>query len=1011
MEITLPRVARTGRAKIPARGHLLSATPFPVLRNISPKSHLVAISIAAAIFLAPHAQAQADRGSIAGTVMDKSNAALQGAKVTLSPGGQTAVTDQNGSFIIPGLPPGQYTVQISYLGFEPYSVQVNVTAGSISKSDATLLVGSSSTDVEVRPERVVGEAEALNRQRVATNIVQVLPSEVINSLPNVNIADAAGRLPGVSLERDEGEGKYIHIRGTEPRLNAVTIDGIQVPSPENYRYVKLDTIPADLVESIELNKTLTADMDADGIGGSLNLVTRQATDKPYFAIEGLDGHSPINGVRGENQEFATYGRRFLADKKLGILGTGSYDWNGRGINDIEPGEAVNDIVALQPDGTTVATGQTVNAPNAIDLRDYYYDRSRYGAGGTLDYRFDDGSTAYVKGFYSYLSDFGEDSINTLNVGNFLSPTTTDQSGSTSFQDLYRRPVQQIWSVSTGGQKTFGRSTLNLRAALSQAKITGGFDDATFNGISPGTDSSGNTQQNGVAFNTATTDPFLPQFRVTATPNSVSVYDPGAYTLNDISFQNNSTFERDVVGQADYSRAYTLGAAFGTWQAGFKVRDVVKSQIYNEPDAVANNANIGLGAFPSNRYDGNYYFGKYQVGPQAQFTKIFAYYNANPGQFTVNANTATDLRGDFNVGERVYAGYLENTITRNRFRFNTGIRIESTSDAVLGYQPDASGNTVPVRSSDSYIYVLPSAGVQYNLNDYTDFRVAYSIGLARPNYEDITPYLSYTPGNANTASSTDLSAGNPGLKPTWAENLDLLAEHYLKTVGVIQGGVFYKQIFNDIFTSVVNAQFTPPGQAQPQTLLETLPQNSPSAHLIGVEGSWEQHLTRLPGALSGTGFRFNYSYVTSVAAVPGRSDHPALQNDAPNNYNVDLTYDKYGLSARMGLTHNDANIAAYTYQDGTPIAGSPTTPTAGGLHGPESDSYFYPHTQVDAQVSYLVPQGRGVSVVAQFLNLNNEVFGFYNGSEQYPTQREYYTPTYTFGLRWTSNAEHGSVFKQ
>ena len=456
-----------------------------------------------------------------------------------------------------------------------------------------------------------------------------------------------------------------------------------------------------------------------------------------------------------------------------MLGTVSYDWNGRGINDVEPAENVNSIVAVNADGSTTPTGQTVNAPNSIDLRDYYYDRSRYGAGGTLDYRFDDGSTVYLKGLYSYLSDNGEDSINTLSVGNFISPTTTDQTGSTSYQDLYRRPLQQIWSVLAGGEKDFGRSTLRLRIALSQAKITGGFDDATFNGIAPTTNAAGNPNQDGVAFNTATTDPFLPQFKVTATPGNVSILNPSVDVLSDITFQNNSTFERDVVGQADYTQGYSLGPTYGTWQTGFKIRDVHKSQIYQEPDAAPITGNLTAAMFPGNRDDGNYYFGNYQVGPQSQFTKILAYYNANPGQFTLSANTSTDLLGDFTVDERDIAGYLENTLTYRKYRFNTGIRIESTTDGTLGYETDVNNNLVPTTGSDSYIYVLPSASLQYNLGNYTDFRLAYSIGLARPNYEDITPFLSYTPGTTDTASSPALSGGNPSLQPTWAENLDLL----------------------------------------------------------------------------------------------------------------------------------------------------------------------------------------------------------------------------------------------
>ncbi len=979
------------------------------LRNILTPRFAVFLPATAVLgfsILIPAAGAQVDRGSIAGTVSEPSKAVLQGAQITLQPSGQTAVSDAQGTFIMAGVKPGHYTVQVSYLGFQNYTAELDVAAGAIAKADAVLILSNSSSDLTVRAERQVGEAESLERQRVAVNIVQVLPSEVINSLPNVNIADAAGRLPSVSIVRDEGEGKWIQIRGTEPRLNNVTVDGIQLPAPENVRYVKLDTIPADLVESIELNKTLTADMNADGIGGSLNLVTRQATDTPYFAVEGLFGHTPINGVRQENQEFVPYGRRFLGNK-LGFLATGSYDYNARGINDIEPGQGVNDIV--DAGGNIIGT---VNSPNTIDLRDYYYDRTRYGAGGTLDYKFDSHTTAYFKGLFSHLDDFGEDSINRLNFGAFTSPTQTDQTGGVQYQDIYRRPSQELFSTSLGGRKDLGQSTLSAHIALSQAKITGGFTTSAFNGPTATTDLvTMNPNQDGVAFNTATNDVFLPGAKVTATPHNVSIYDGSQYPLSSIRFQDNHTYERDVEGQADYSRGYTLGPNFGTWQIGFQARDVIKNQLDNQPTATPLASNVLLSQFPSNRDQSNYYFGNYQVGPQSQATNIIGFYNTNPGQFTLTPGGAGDLQADFHVSERVYAGYLENTITHGRFRYNSGVRVESTTDGVQGYQSNGAGALNPAYTTNNYVYVLPSAGVQYNLDNYTDFRIAYSIGLARPNYGDLAPFVQYNQGASDTASAPLLSAGNPNLKATWAENLDLLGEHYLKGIGVIQGGIFYKQIFNDIFPSVVQVQYVQPGDTQSSLVREGLPVNGGSSHLIGAEASYEQHLTRLPGAFSGTGYRFNYSYVASVAGVPGRSDKPSLAGDAPNNWNVDLTYDKYGLSARMGLTHNDAYISAYQYTDGTPIAGSPTNITQGGPLGPGGDNYYYPHTQVDAQVSYLVPKGRGASIVAQFLNLNNEVFGFYNGQEQYPVQREYYSPTYTFGLRWTSNAEHGSVFKQ
>lgn len=153
-------------------------------------------------------------------------------------------------------------------------------------------------------------------------------------------------------------------------------------------------------------------------------------------------------------------------------------------------------------------------------------------------------------------------------------------------------------------------------------------------------------------------------------------------------------------------------------------------------------------------------------------------------------------------------------------------------------------------------------------------------------------------------------------------------------------------------------------------------------------SWQQQLSFLPGALKGTGVRANYSYTGSRANFPagfGRTDHPTLLRTAPNNWNFDVTYDRKAISVRMGLTHNDANIWSY-----------------GGSNAkdPSGDTYLYPHTQVDTQVSYWIPRGHGLQAIVSMLNLNNEVFGFYNGAEQFPIQREYYNRTYSFGLRWT-----------
>ena len=288
--------------------------------------------------LGTFAFAQSGKGTLSGRVEDKANAIIQGAQVELLPSAGTVSTNALGEFTITNLKPGTYTVMVSYVGFEPFTQDVTITAGKTTQLKAVINVQGKNDEVTVLSERQSAEDEAINRTRAAENILQVLPAEVITSLPNANIADALGRMPSVTIERDEGEGKYVQIRGTEPRLNNVMVDGVTIPSPETgVRYIKLDTIAIDLVESVEINKTLQANIDADGIGGSVNLRTKTAGEVPTLGLYGLGGYTPIstNG-RGVMQTGGTLGQRFGTQKKLGILIGGTYDYNGRGINDIEP---------------------------------------------------------------------------------------------------------------------------------------------------------------------------------------------------------------------------------------------------------------------------------------------------------------------------------------------------------------------------------------------------------------------------------------------------------------------------------------------------------------------------------------------------------------------------------------------------------------------------------------------------------------------------------------------------
>ncbi len=215
-------------------------------RSLLPVLFLGAVSLIVSPMLG-----QVKNGKIEGRVTDSTGSVLQGAQVELQPGGVTGVSDSRGTFSLTDLEPGTYAVTVSYVGFSRYTSKVGVSAGQTTEVEAALTVASSCQEVTVTaaPENAV--AEAVNIERSADNILQVLPAAVITSLPNATIANAAGRLPGVSLERDRGENKYIDVRGTAPELTNTTIDGVNTPSPEGgVRQVKLDTIPADLVAAV-----------------------------------------------------------------------------------------------------------------------------------------------------------------------------------------------------------------------------------------------------------------------------------------------------------------------------------------------------------------------------------------------------------------------------------------------------------------------------------------------------------------------------------------------------------------------------------------------------------------------------------------------------------------------------------------------------------------------------------------------------------------------------------------
>jgi TonB-dependent receptor len=955
-------------------------------------ARLCVFSLLTGVCTAVAAFGQSARGTISGHVIDTVGAALQGAQITIDPLGRQVISDGQGNFLIADLDAGSYQITVRAVGFRDFKTTVGVSGGQLARVDATMQVGSSTEQVVVYSDRLHGEADAINRERTSPNILNVLTSDVITSLPNANIADAVGRLPGVTLERDEGEGKYVQIRGTEPRLSNTTIDGVNVPSPESgVRQVKLDTIPSDLVESVEIHKTLSANQDGDAIGGSVNLVTKTAGERPTITMYGEGGYTPIFNGRHVSDYGITLGKRFLADKKLGVLGGFTYDYNGRGIDDIEPSPTSDSLTPHY---------------DSIDLREYRYDRTRWGAAGEVDYKLSEGSGLYARAFYSDFKDYGDKWVYTLN--DFDVPQYSTEK---------RLPDYGILNVALGGKHLFQNSWLNYEVAVARGRqaAAAGNPGAQFQ-----------YDPNSPYYSLLKVNCFNDQGRAASKYRpgwskgcgdslSSPVYDPTQWDLANYSTTQGQTTQLNLQAAASYAFNYQLGSHFSTFEFGFKIRNHHKGQFAYSPE-YDYGGSATASQFLENLHNNHYYDGTYVYGPLVDYDTIVAYGKANPALFTVD-DAVTHLNSDasnFNLNERITAGYLMNTVELGRLRLQAGLRFEATNVSGTGYQvainPDGSyGGTTPVNNSGSYLDPLPSVQVRYAITPNAAIRGVYGRGMSRPNPQDIIPSITFD----TSSNPPTFSLGNPKLKAEHANDFDLLYEQYLNPLGLIQAGFFYKALGDPLVvltTFTTTPPVTEPGSYSSYKI--TQPANAGSAYVTGFEIAYQQHLSFLPGVLGGLGFSGNYSYTASQAkrVDPLRTDNPALLRQAPNTWNISPTYDRGRFSLRLGLAYNGANIYQYQYENlqyATDANGNQTgtlipNPQVGGTKGPAGDNYLYAHLQVDAQANYLLP--KGFTVYVSGLNLSNEVFGFYNGSPQYVVQREYYHPTYSFGLRWSPRAE-------
>jgi TonB-dependent receptor len=959
-----------------------------------PLIHTLVGVMAASICLPASLFAQQTGGALRGRISDSARVGIAGAAVHLSHTTTGAASDAEGNYAVDRIPAGSYSVVVRRAGFFADSFAVTIRAGETVVRDFVLRASVRELDrviISASPRLNETREQALEKQKNADNIVSVLSGDVIRALPNANAAEAAARIPGVSTERDEGEGKFVQIRGTEPRLSNVTVNGVHMPGTQSgSRVTKLDDVPTDILAAIEVSKTLTADQDADAIGGSVNLVTKTPEGAPRGYIAGQFGQGTLES-RTQSQGSAMWGGRFGEQRKLGFLLGGTYDHNNRGINDIELAWDTN------------ARGTPI--PVEWDQRDYLYDRTRWGGNGALDYRFHDGSTMFLRGAWTKFQNFGVVYRYDVAANGDSAQASSGAAGIGTGADLTRNtsnrtPVEQLFSVNGGGRKLLGRVELNYVASYSGTRSTS--SDAN----------SSSFKYSGLNFRYDGTNRDIPTYSYLSTADQAAATSPSNYAFTTASVGAGRTKGNELGGQVDALGHYMLGSTEAQLKVGVKYRDESRDNLnLNRSYSAAGPVNLSqvLGSFSDTKFYQDLAQG-FAIGPQANHETLRTFEASNPSMFKETTKPITDSLSNFTGGERVGSAYAMHTIDRGPFRLNAGVRIEHTDLTFSGNAATTPATTVGkasgpqmvrrVDGAQSYTDVFPSAQIRLETDASTNVRFAVTRGIARANYSDLAPHVAGQVCSTCALKFTNLSVGNPDLKPQHAWNVDLLGEHYFGASGVLSAGVFYKQITDFIY----KRQFVYHGPATEfDGYYATAPYNGGDAHLVGGEFDFSRRLSFLPGGLSGLGFDVNWTQVYSKAAVPRDTATTAAGLGAPiTRYarlprqsnslgNFALTYDRQRISAR----------AAWQYQ------GESITSYGDGSATPSGDNWFLPHGQLDASVTMNV--NADVSLQLQGLNLNNAVFGFYNGNStaQFSGQREYYGRSLIMSVKYGFGAVPGT----
>lgn len=870
----------------------------------------------------------AENNNIDGTVKDaKTGEALFGANIILMGTSMGAAADMHGKYSIQNAVPGTYTIRASYIGYRMFEMQITVIAGKQLKLDFKLEPVSIQSQDVVITAQAAGQAAAINQQLASNQIINVVSAAKIQELPDANAAESVGRLPGVSVLRSGGEGTKIVIRGLAPKFNKITIDGMQMSSANaSDRGTDLSMISSNMVEGIQVAKTVTADMDADVIGGSVNFDLREAKmkepGKPNIDILVQGAYNNLSNAVNKFNNYKYVGSieyRFF-DEKFGVFT--QFDMERKNLSSNNMGASYGQLNNGADYGTY-----------GLSLNNVFRDRQRYNGALVLDYLLPDGKIKLTS-FFSSGKETSQSRAESFDINsNSHSYSLSSSIGNTKSVNNSLNYQQQISFINLDAKFSYAYSENN-----SPEDWTVGFRQSSSN-----LDKFVNVANVNVEDIPKTSNNLFSKTLLTTITAGGSFSKQNSYTglLNLKTNINLSDFiSAEIKSGGKYRYQYNYynydlydGAGGGLDLGGAKFVDDMISTHFG---LGITTTSIPITSFTDNHYDyGKFINGKYKMVSPLDYAKLLdmvnlmknnvAYIAANKGDGSFGHDDLQSTTNDYSGNESVSAFYLMSIVNVGPqitiipgIRYQ-GLRTEYTAprgvqaiDSYKGY------NHIDTTVVQTHNYWLPDLSVKYKPFDWCDIRLSYSSTLSYPDYTAIIPKINAAPAA--------IVYNNITLNPARSTNYDAYVSVYDNTIGLFTVGAFLKHITDMVYVKemrlkgVAASPYYPSVGTPVTTTIYyiTMYKNNPyEVNNFGIELDWQTHFWYLPGPLSGLVFSANYTHVFSKADYPyvwnkSVNGRPPVYIDTsytcpllyqPDNIvNLSLGYDYAGFSARVSMLY-------------------------------------------------------------------------------------------------------------